>query len=379
MKVRLIWSLLLVFIFQHSRAETKSSELPALMHSFYGSIEQLKPYMISIEDFKSPKNKESLLGILNDLEKQASQAPQALQASPGFNVTFPLIARHVGEVSQLYKNGIYELAWQRLNATTSLCMSCHTRLPQKLETKAFDWAKRGANIVDPKDLRDAEFYFIAHNYNMALEIFDQAIATHSTPDDNGELIRIYERKIPYLARVRRDPGFAIQNLKSNLRNSKLPPMIQGHIKNWISAFEKWKAEKNDPAKFSDKDLLDYAQKIVKQKSGGKAVSIGDPNVVDLLRTSGLLYERLYGKKDSSLVPEMLLVLAKIERELAPIKYFALGDVYLKECIIQFSSKPVAKQCFQDYSLSIKQRFGPGLPEYLRNSLESLQKMTEGAK
>jgi hypothetical protein len=70
---------------------------------------------------------------------------------------------------------------------------------------------------------------------------------------------------------------------------------------------------------------------------------------------------------------MLLLLAKIERDLATVQFYALGDVYLQECITRFPKNPVAKKCFQEYSVSIQQRFGPTVPEYLTNSLQSMRK------
>ncbi len=359
------------------RAADANSELPALMHYFYGTLQQLRPYMASLDEFRDPKNKTAVLSLLKDLETHSTNSePKEIQQSPGFDVTFPLLSRHIRDVTGLYNHGIYEMAWQRLNATTSLCTACHTRLPEQTKSKSFEWAKLGENIQVTHTLQDAEFFFVAHKYNLALEIFNREIAKHKDPNSVGDLQRLFERKITFFARVDRDPKAAIQSLKADLANKNIPVQIRSNVQTWIKSFESWQAEKNDPSKMSDKDFLTYAQKIVSSQTAGRAISLGDAYTISLLRTSGLIYERVYRHRDSKIVPGLLLNLAKIERELSPIRYYALGDVYLKECIMQYPKSAAGKQCFQDYSLSMSQRFGPGLPEYIKDSLETLRKMTE---
>lgn len=352
----------------HSEPAGNVIETKALMHYFFGALLNMKPFMTSFEEFKKPANSEKIRKELNLLkDKIVIEPPSQLVNSTGFNFSYNLMARHVGEIVHLYDFKIYAQAWEKLNATTSFCIGCHTRLPEKVNNVINQWSKLELVKGSSKTLADAEFLFLSHQYSSAIEFYDFKIRSFdSKTEEKTELLKMYERKLTFFARVLRDPKAAIESLKRDLKNTKLPKQIQDAIKAWIENFR-------DLEKIST-DSLKNAKEIIKQNSSDKKIDLFDPTLIKLLFASGIIYERIFKITKSDESADLLYLLSLVERQLAPIRYYSLSDIYLYECVSQFPKSTIAKSCFKDYELSMKLKYGGTVPEFINISIESLRKL-----
>ncbi|HEY8269633.1 MAG TPA: hypothetical protein VIG33_01990, partial [Pseudobdellovibrionaceae bacterium] len=149
--------LIIVFFFSFSlSAKTEDAYLPVLMHSFYGTLLELRPYIESEEEFQNPKNREKIRGLLKGLENKIDQNQvKNISKAPGFAVTYGLLGSHIQETNFLFEHEIYGAAHNNLKATTGLCIMCHERLP-KPATLTLGEVKPKPKAVD--NLSDAEFY-----------------------------------------------------------------------------------------------------------------------------------------------------------------------------------------------------------------------------
>jgi hypothetical protein len=356
----------------------KPSGLPALMHSFYGTLLELKPYMTSLDYFKDPKNSEKLKSILSGLEADISKnQPSEVTEPASFRVTYNLMARHLRDTIRLYEYKSYPQSWERLNATSNFCIACHTRLPEKVDRDAFEWAKKGSKL-DSRSLQDAEFSFIAHQYPAALEIYNQKIRTFKKESgDISELNQCFERKLIFFSRVERNPDTAIASLELDAANKNLPTTAQQDIKDWIRYFKDLKKEqKRDFGKMSDKNLTEYAKSALAKLPAAGKIHMNDPAAISVLHLSGLLYERVFTRPDSKSLPEMLFLLAQAEKQLAPFRVYSLSDLYLSECVTKFPKSSIAKKCFEEYSVSMKTKFGEHAPGIINTTLESMREILD---
>jgi hypothetical protein len=371
-----IASFTLLFTFQTPPIQAEEVQLKALMHYFNGSLSELKPYMTSFEAFQDPKNKQIIAKELKDLEKKISQTqPQQISDSAGFNLSYNLMARHLRDTIKLFESKIYVQAWEKMNATTSFCISCHTRLPEKVDLQTSQLIKEKAEVFEKNSIQDAEFYFLSHQYSRALDIYNEKIKNFDQSKSNSEdLKKIYERKITFYARVIRDPKAAIASLQQDGKNKNLPTEYFNHLKTWIKGFKAIeKEQKKNLTNLTDSLLVDYAKKILEKNTSASKINITDPQTLPLLHISGLLYERLFKNQNSEQVPEMLFLLAKTEKQLASIRVYSLSDIYLSECVNKYSKSPVAKKCFQDYEVSMRSKYGATVPDYINSSIEALRK------
>lgn len=361
-------------------ADKKKEKLPALMHQFYGSLLQMKPYMASVDDFKNEKNKEHVLQILTNLENKMETTEVSDLKAPGFDATFNLMARNLRDTKYLYERQIYEMAWNRFRATSQFCITCHDRLPKS--TGKFQWPQlQGLETLSSESiLKEADFFYIAHQYEPALKAYDHVIRNFKFDpkvDQSAILDHAYQRKIAFFARITRNPKEAIQSLKLDLKNQQLPLDTKKNIESWIYYFQAWAKEgQADPSKFSDTRLIEYSRNAIEKLSSGRRIAVSDPYVVDLLRVSGLLYERAFRKPKSAETPELLYLLGKAERDLAPIRVYSLPDVYFKECVYLAPKNAVAKQCLAEYELSMKQKHRTGASDYIDAGIEEMRKLVK---
>lgn len=358
-----------------AKTADEAFDIKAVMYSFLGAMQGLKSYMVSYADFSNPENKEDVIQRLKDFSKLVETGkPLEVEASPGFSVTYDLMVKHLHEVEHLYSAGATESAWQRLNATGNFCLGCHSRLPREIQTRAFNWGRQGFG-VEPLNgsYKDAEFLFLQHQYLPALEMMNRLVRTHEDKNNRKDLDAIFERKINYYARILRNPKLGIESLEQDLKNPHLPTLIQADIRTWIDGFknlkvvlEKW------PQKPSDMQLLTKAKEIVGAETSERRLALGDSQTIPTLWISGLLYERVFMGGNQPEMAEFLYLLAKAERHLQSLRIYSLADVYLKQCVELFPKQPIARKCYSDYSVSLKQKYRI-VPEAIQNSIEALGK------
>lgn len=351
-------------------ADEDRGRVKVLMHTFLMELEKMSPYISSENALNSPKAREIVGSSLKVLETKVKNPPPMLKESPGFRISFSMLADHIDKTKQAFDQGEYEHTRLRLNGTTALCAGCHTQTPKISKFSPFSsMEERFRNST----FDNASFLFVIRRFPEALAMFDELARNYpKSVVTSDQLSELYRRKLTIFARVTRDPQAAIDNLNEDLKNDKLPADIRANIKEWMASLEKWKSEKADPAKMNTADLLAYANKALPAQMNRK-VAPSDPQLLNILRISGLLYERLFAEPNSPKAQEILYDLAICERSLAPLYFYSLSEIYLKECIVRYPKQAFSKKCFDAYREGMTERyFGKPIPKGVEASIEALK-------
>jgi len=363
----LIW---LMFPFFVSASTDDRGSVKVLMHSFLIEMSAVNDILADEKTFATKEGKEKVKDALAKMERYLRKPPKDLQDKPGFRITYGLLSDHIAKTKLLIEKGELEYARARLNGTTNLCAGCHMQTPKITKFSPFAPLKEQ---LEKHSFASANFLFITRRYEDALEQFNVLIRKY--PESGlatDRLSEVYRKKLAFFARVQRDAGLAISNLKEDLKNKNLPKDIQQNVKDWIGSFEKWKSEKKDPATLSTPDLIAYASQELPQQPI-RNIAAGDPQLVKFLRISGLLYERLYSEPDSAQAQALLYYLAQCERSLSPHYWYSLNEVYLKECVTKYPKQSFSKRCFEAYKAGMEERFmGRPMPEPIRDSIAALK-------
>lgn len=348
-------------------------KLKSLMHTFYTQIVNLRPYLVSEERMKDPKAvKEIDLALSEMIKKIQAPTPKTIDSTPSFRITYDLIGSHLEETKEVLSRGELEYTRMRLNATTNFCIHCHSQIPEK--SKGMLGISGLESDLAAPTMENAEFLFIIRRFDQALARYDaMARLFPKSAVSSDQLHQLYHRKLAIFARVYRDPQKAVDNFIADLKNPALPKDIQKNIKAWVEYFEEWKREKVDPATLSDEKLVDFVAKSLPDGISRK-ISPANPDAVNYLRLSGLLFERLMKKPTSPSVPEMLYNLALSEKHVSTIYWYPMSEIYLKECIQKFPKRPITRKCFSAYEKAMQDRYlgGGPLPEQIRQSIEALK-------
>lgn len=362
-----------------TRAETPTADikLKFLMHSFLSEMEKLRPYLTSEENFRSPKAQKVVGPAIAALQSRTmGDAPDTIEKNSGFRLNFGMLKYHLRKTKEAYDFGAFELARQNLNATGAICLGCHSQLPQKAGKNSPTWAERDES--KKLTLEEAEYLFVMRNFSGALAAYDELVRGFPKNGmEASQLPALYRRKLALLARVQRNPTVAIQNLKKDLLNAKIPADIQQELKSWISYFEKWQKESVNPESLSTDALLKYVKENMPEGIE-RRIAPADPDVVRFLRLSGLLYERLLKEPGTASAQELVFRLAVIEKILAKKYWYSLHQAYLRECIVGFPKSATSKLCFDTYAKDIEEQFAglSRVPEGAEATIKSLRKYVE---
>jgi hypothetical protein len=368
-----MWKILViaaVLMAPNGFADANDGRVRALMHSFVLELSRMSPYLSSEAAFTSKAGKETVKASLQSLNQKVQNPPPELQDSAGFRITFGLLADHISKTQIVFEKGEYEYARMRLNGMTNMCAACHTQTPRISSHSPFsDFDKPAAKPT----FENSNFLFVIRRYDQALTGFDKLVRDYpksGLPSD--QLSEVYRRKLAIFARIKRDPEAGIQNLREDLKNRNLPLDVKQNINDWISNFSKWKGEAQDPSKLDTAELIAFVAKKLPPALDRK-IAPADPELMNLLRLSGLLYERLYSQSNTKYTQELLYYLAACERSLSPLNWYPLNEIYLKECVVKFPKQDFSQKCYDAYRTGMEERFSNRpMPEFVRESINALK-------
>lgn len=370
MKPGLTIGIFLLLLSPATYAQSDQGRIKGLMHAFVMELSQMSPYLATEEAFTSPQGKATVASSLKTLERKVQNPPAELKDTVGFRISFGLLADHIAQTKMVYEKGEYEYARSRLNGMTNLCAACHTQTPRRSAGSPFSQFDK----PDAKpSFEQANFLFVLRRYDEALGMFDKLVRGY--PDSglpSDRLNDIYRKKLAIFGRVLRDPNTAVLNLNEDLKNEKLPLDVKQNIKGWIADFKKWKDESKDPSKLSTPELINYVSTRIPTGLGRK-IAPSSPDLLNLLRLSGLLYEKLYSEHDPSLTQQLLYYLAMCERSLSPLDWYSLNEIYLKECVVRYPKQAFSKRCFEAYRSGMAERYSNlAMPDYIHRSINALK-------
>ncbi len=359
--------------------KSKNLETVEIMDKLLIKLTTLKLYFISREKFTDPKNAKEISTNLKEFAELAKLARHDENLSQtNFKFSNQVLEEHITDTERIFRQGNKEFARWKLASTVSVCMSCHTQIP----TANKSFVDFGNYKMFSSDFDQAEFLFATRGFEQALVIYDRIIDGY--PKNSDTLANVetsLERQLAYFSRIRRSPVEAIAKIKLHQNNKELPEFLQKNLKIWIKQFENWESQVTpDPKASSDNQILAFAKKNIVTKWTSSTMEATNPDLIPYLRVSGILYEYLSTHPKSKATPEILYWLAICDRSISENFFYSLADLYLKECILKYSTAPISKDCYKEYELETISSYsgsaGTNLPSEVRNELVQMKKLIE---
>ncbi len=362
--------------------ESKEAKLQTkeLMTQFLFQLTALKVYFVSEDKFMDAKNNSDILSHLKEfakLSKKASHDPVLSQEN--FRFSRHVLEDHIVDTERMFRLGNKSYARWQLTATASVCMSCHTQIPTASRS-SFD--EFGSLKIFSSEFDKAEFLFATRAFDKAEEIYDKIIDGYPANNFKTEQVETaLERQLAYFSRIVRSPSEAFTKMKVHQKNKELPEYLQRNISVWIAQFDLWKKQPVlDPKTATDRQILEFAQSNIEAKGDSKMFEASNPLLITYLRVSGILYEYLQNHPNSKAVPEVLYWLSLCDRSISNNFFYSLADLYLRECMTQYSTDPVAQKCFKEYEtqkiIGYSGSSGTHLPAEVKADLKQLKKLVE---
>lgn len=369
------------FFFTSLFVWAKPTTTKDVMHKLKENLDVLRKYMAP-DKFVAKENSEIIEKTLHEITGYAKLAKHDPRMNDfGFRFSRKVLEEHIAETERVFRIGNKSYARWMLGSTLAVCASCHTQLP----TASRSLFPLEEAQTFSSSFEQAEYLFSTRAFDQSIPLFDKVIS--GFPDNKAsteQLEKSLKRKVAYFARVTRDPKGGQVSLEESLKNKKIPGYVQRNVNAWIAVFREWtKKPTIDPQRATDKEFTSYIEKELKPQFWDKMIDADDPRVVSYLKASGLLYEYLYHHPMSEAKPQLLYWLSICDRRINQDFFFSLADLYLRECITQFPSHPVAKKCYGEYEeatiVSYSGSSGTHLPDDVRVELTKLKNLVEGKK
>lgn len=360
---------------------TARADVKPYMDQMLQEIFTLKPFIVSEEDYRNPKNAPLIEKSLQNMVALSEKiSHEGKIRDSGFSVSSKAMTQQLKEAEIVYRVGSKDYSLWMLRSTLATCMSCHTQLPSS-STK-FEFMNKDKFLAKPFD--EAEFLFIVRNFDKAVPVYEDLLVTHPQKDPSVEHAeQALSRLTYYYVRVKRDLDGFLSSLGKVLKNEKLPSFLKERIQGLQAAATKIK---NQPyPEFTDKqdrDLRRFAEKNLKKELSGDFEMTPERDIA-YLRISSVLYKYLDQYPQTKLKPEILYWLSFCERRYQEKAFYSLPELYLKQCLQDYPKSKIAPSCLKEYTELVEMAYtgssGTHIPADVKRELEDYRRQIPGAK
>ncbi len=336
----------------NAQTKVKENNIQPTMHKIFNNMQELFPYMTDEEKFIDPKNDKFIGDKLKESAQLIKNAKHTKELnSPTLKISRDVLESHFAEIDRIFRMGNKSFARWQLNSTVPLCMNCHTQSP----STSRHWDLAELTRSSTSTFGKAELLFMGRDFDAALKMYNEIIRGY--PANKARIMDVeksFERKVVIFSRVRRDFKEGMKSLENDIKENKnLPEYLIKNVNAWVALFRIQLREGfPDPLKSDDATIKKYVNNEIKNNLWDDMIDASNPRLVKNLTVSGVLYEYLNTHPNTKIKPDILYWLATIDKQLQDTLFYSLSDLYLKQCMSEFSSHPTAKKCFEQYKLNM---------------------------
>ena len=353
----------------------------AIMSGVYQSFLKIVPYVYSEQEsqygvlFKgNNEKKEELLKNLNDLSDFFKSAEHVTYFKrPGFRPSLETINNHLSDTIVSVKENNYNFSQKRLKAMTGLCISCHSQLSEATSKNSFG---KDVNLTDrsgfESDYAFANYLYLVRKFESSEVYFKKAIEESLEKSQMAILLDSLRKMISLYTKVEFDYKKAKNFISTYKDDKRLPVLAKNSLVEWSSSldiFEKFNNKNN----IFPKDFIDKYLAPIGQTKIGRSESNND---IRYLVGAGVLTKFATSNPKSKFMPEILYWLAVADKNLSHSYFFSLSDLYLKDCVTNYSHSAFARKCYELYEENVQFGYsgsgGTDIPEGEKRELQRLK-------
>lgn len=350
-----------------------AAPLNEVMTEIGQTVEPLFPLLFDEKKFERPKNRELVHKSVIKLRALFNEAkPHFETKSPTYKISYGVIDEQLGNalVAMKYDNNSYTR--NILKEFVSICTSCHTQ-DSKLRTLFNGVSRRHFTT----DLQFAEFNYMTRNYNVAIDYYNRHLKSAKKIPE-VDILTIMKRILTINTQIRNRPEDAYTELAKLKDFPNHTNYTAKNLQAWLAGLTELKKQQASKVTHVTMDQLKvYVEKILGPlHDPGAAEFPTKKEKVSRVWLRGLLYHYLNNHPPKEEVPVILYWLAIIDRSINYSFYYSLADMYLKECMLQYTSHPYAKKCYEEYESYITFAYsgsrGTDIPEDVQQELKALK-------
>ncbi|HEY5601676.1 MAG TPA: hypothetical protein VIM41_01055 [Gammaproteobacteria bacterium] len=337
------------------------------------TVQGIFPVLFDEKAMEQAAGKQQLTDAIRKLDTLFREAkPHFDVKSPTYRISFEVIHTKLSDALIALKHDNYKHATNIVKEFVSICSSCHTQDSNQRTLFSDIGRDRFGD-----DLQFAEFGYMTRNYKSAMTHYLKHV-TSSNKLSEAELMTVMKRILTINAQVYNRPEDAITELSKLKGNPNHTKYSQKNLEEWLAGLEDLKQQQVSSVTNPDMDQLKlYVDKILGPlHDPGMADFPSKKEKVARVWLRGLLYHYLNTSPPREEIPVILYWLAIVDRSIDYSFYFSLADMYLKECMLQYTSHSYAEKCYDEYEAYITFSYsgsrGTDIPDDIVQELKALK-------
>ncbi|MFV2058505.1 MAG: hypothetical protein ACC707_18740, partial [Thiohalomonadales bacterium] len=297
-------------------------------------------------------------------------APHFQNKSVTYQVSYKIIKKHVEKLIEIYNEGHFNHFKSMMRSTGGICASCHTQ--DRAQRTLFGGVTRGEFS---NDFEFAEFNFITRDYSAAVQYYSRYFDSLTSHQQEKYQLSALRNVLTIYVQIYNEPRKAIEAIERYLKNDKFSTYVRKTLEKWVSGLKliEKAVEKNLPITYSriEADVNKY---LLPNQTFSK--------IEYHLWLKGRMYRYLSTTATKKQIPALLYWLSIASSLTDTSYYYSLADLYLKQCMREYTTDPYAKKCYEQYNENVVNSFsgshGTDIPDSLLVELDELHQLVFGA-
>jgi len=347
--------------------------VPATMRKLADDASVLLPLIYRNETPSTPATKARIEQQIDNMlthinEVQHSVAPR----SDTYQVSYQTLITQLQQAKQALATGRERHGIYLLRSATSVCATCHTQ-----DEHSVNWLTPvGKDMEDP--FIAGEYFFMTRQYDRAYATYLGQLRQQHELDYDQRTLTAVDRMLVTALQMQKDPQQIVSTLQEFTHREHIHPSLKKDLTAWISGI----TELQKLTDIRQHPKPDTVMAMANQWIGaGKNGPLGRIFMEETRRPQivwlrGELYRNLNTATEHDKIASLLYWLALSDRVLEYRFYYSLADMYLKQCMLEYSDTPIAQQCYREYEnyivFSYSGSAGTDIPPEIDQELETLK-------
>lgn len=344
-----------------------------VMQRLAGDVRLLMPLMYRPENSVNSNEMKLILQTIGNMRDHLGQVETALvPRSETYQTSLQILTDQLDQAETELEGGQVEYGMSLLRSATSVCASCHVQ-----DDRTAKWlAPSGEIMNDP--FAAGEFFFMTRQYDRSYDAFVSWLGEQRSLPYDKRTLTAFQRLLITSLQIRRSPDDINRLLNSYIHREDVGYMLRTQLVAWRDGVEELQSLTDISGHPGPQALRQLAVEWLtsNEKEGLAHVYLPENSRPRIVWLRGELYRALTLENDRSMVPRWLYWLAVSDRLLEYRFFYSLADMYLRQCMLEYSNEPVARQCYREYENYIEFFYsgsgGTYIPEDVRSELKSLK-------
>jgi cytochrome c553 len=315
------------------------------MRDLASDVESLMPYIYGYDKVLTSEERELISDRMSLMADHVERIGETVAPRAGtYQVSYQILGSQLAQAQRAFTDGRERYGLSLLRSAVSVCATCHTQ-----DDRSAVWLSPDSAALDDPYIK-GEFFFLTRQYDRAGEAYKVWLDQQEELDSDARTQTVFGRLLLTALRVEKSGADIEGTLTRYAEGEHIAAPLRTELYDWIAGVKALQSGVDLSLRPDKASLMDMASDwlgSVDEAPYGH-LYLPDNQRPRVVWLRGELYRALLSETERTLIPRWLYWLALSDRLLEYRFYYSLADLYLQQCMLDYSKDPIARQCYQEY-------------------------------